>query len=63
VYWSKTGGAAYTEVDAMMVTVSADTSTVSVASDVTCSLGGRSVPILVSADACPHTDVTVSMGL
>lgn len=45
----------------MMVEVSGDESTVSVAAAVTCSLGGRSVPIVVTADAVPHTDVTVTM--
>lgn len=46
-----------------MVVVGDGTSTVSVASEVTCSLGGRSVPIMVGAAAFPHTDVTVTMGV
>lgn len=45
----------------MMVRVSGDLSVVSVAAAVTCSLGGSSVPIVVTADAVPHTDVTVGM--
>lgn len=32
------------------------------AAEVTCSDGGKSVPIVVSADAIPHTDVTVTLG-
>lgn len=34
---------------------------VNVAGEVKCSKGGRSVPILVTSDATPHTDVTVAL--
>jgi len=47
----------------MMVVVGDGLSTVTTAADVTCSLGGRSVPIIVTAAAVPHTDVTVTMGV
>lgn len=45
----------------MMVSVGGDTSVVTVADAVTCSLGGSSVPIVVSAAAIPHAGVTVTM--
>lgn len=42
-----------------MVNIGAGTAPVNVASEVTCSLGGRSVPIVVDLGAIPHTDITL----
>jgi hypothetical protein len=61
VYWTKTDGASYTDVGAISVVVGSDLSTITVPSDVTCSLGGNSVPMKIELGACPHTDVTVGL--
>jgi hypothetical protein len=45
VYWTKTDGASYTDAAPIEVVVGDDLSTVTVPSDVTCSLGGSSVPM------------------
>lgn len=45
----------------MEVEVADKKETVNVAGDVKCSKGGRSVPIIVTATATPHTDVSVSV--
>jgi hypothetical protein len=44
-----------------MVTVNGNTATLNVPDAVTCSLGGSSVPIVVTASAVPFTDVKVSL--
>jgi len=46
-----------------MVNIGAGTAPVAVASEVTCSLGGRSVPIVVGLGAVPHTDITLSVAV
>jgi hypothetical protein len=62
VYWTVNNGTAlYTPLPTMMVNVNSNTATVNVADKVTCSLGGSSVPIVVTASALPFTDVKVSM--
>lgn len=62
LYWTvQNGTAAYTPLPTMMVNVNSNKATVNVASAVTCSLGGSSVPIVVTADALPFTDVKVSL--
>lgn len=61
VYWTKTDGASYTNAAPMMVVVGDTKESVDVAGTVKCSKGGRSVPIVVSSSAVPHTDVTVTM--
>jgi len=38
-------------------------STITVPSEATCSLGGNSVPMKIELAACPHTDVTVGLGV
>lgn len=45
----------------MHVTVNSMTATVNVPSAVTCSLGGKSVPMVVTASAIPFSDVTVKV--
>lgn len=45
----------------MWVTVSSTVESVATAGTVDCAAGGRSVPIMVSASAVPHTGVEVSM--
>lgn len=45
VYWTKTDGASYTDVAPIEVVVGSDLATVTVPSDVVCSLGGNSVPM------------------
>jgi hypothetical protein len=61
VYWTKTGGASYTDVAPIEVVVGSDLSTVTVPGTAVCSLGGSSVPMAVTLGACPHTDVTVAL--
>jgi len=61
VYWEKDGGESYTALPSLSVEIRNDVSIVIVASEVTCALGGRSVPILITADAIPHTDITISI--
>lgn len=63
VYWTKTGGASYTDVAPMAVVVGTGMSTITVPSDVTCSLGGNSVPMKIVLGALPHTDVTVGLAI
>jgi hypothetical protein len=45
----------------MMATVGETAGVVTVPSDVTCSLGGTSVPIVVTADKIPFADIKVSL--
>lgn len=63
VYWTKTDGAMYLNLPPLEVDVTGTVEVVNVAGAVTCALGGRSVPIIVSASAIPHTGVDVSMGV
>lgn len=44
-----------------MVTVDGTVQTVTVPDKVTCSLGGASVPIIVTASAIPFSDIKVSL--
>jgi len=44
-----------------MVTVNGAKQTVTVPDKVTCSLGGSSVPILVTVSAIPYADIKVSL--
>merc|ERR1712232_1548999 len=61
VYWTKTDGASYLVPPPLMVTVNDNSETVTVSSAVNCALGGRSVPIMVSLSALPHTGIEVSL--
>jgi hypothetical protein len=62
VRWSLVNGtAAYTNLPTQMVTVNGVAATVNVADKVTCSLGGSSVPIVVTASATPFADIKVSL--
>jgi hypothetical protein len=61
VYWTKTDGASYLVPSPMAVTVTGGTAAVSVSANVECALGGRSVPIMVTLGAKPHTGIEVSM--
>jgi hypothetical protein len=62
VYWTVNNGTTvYTALPTMMVNVNSNLATLNVADKVTCSLGGSSVPIVVTASALPFTDVKVSM--
>jgi len=62
VRWSvQNGTSAYTALPTQMVTVNGNTATVNVPDKVTCSLGGSSVPIVVTASAVPFSDVKVSL--
>lgn len=62
VYWTVNNGTSlYTPLPTMMVNVNSNKATVNVADKVTCSFGGSSVPIVVTASALPFTDVKVSM--
>lgn len=44
-----------------MVNVNSNTASVTAADKVTCSLGGSSVPIVVSASAVPYSDIKISL--
>jgi hypothetical protein len=62
VRWSVNNGtAAYTNLPTLMATVNGVAATVNVPDKVTCSLGGASVPIVVTASAVPFADVKVSL--
>jgi hypothetical protein len=61
VYWTKTDGSNYLVPSPVTVTVNDNTETVTVMSAVNCALGGRSVPIMVSLSALPHTGIEVSL--
>ena len=63
VYWLKEGGESYTDLPSLSVEVGSSVSIVNVASEVTCALGGRSVPIIITSDAIPHTDITIRLGI
>lgn len=47
----------------MNVMVGTGMSTITVPAEATCSLGGNSVPMMVTLAACPHTDVTVGLAI
>lgn len=51
----------YTALPTLCVTVNAVVATVNVPDKVTCSLGGSSVPIVVTASAVPFSDIAVSL--
>jgi hypothetical protein len=62
VRWSVVNGTSkYTNLPTMKATVGEVKGTVNVPSDVTCSLGGSSVPIIVTADKIPFADIKVSL--
>jgi hypothetical protein len=62
VRWTvENGTSKYTALPTMHATVGESKGAVSVPSDVTCSLGGRSVPIVVTADKIPFSDIKVSL--
>merc|ERR1711990_229559 len=62
VRWSVDNGtAAYTALPTLMATVNSNKATVTVPDAVTCSLGGSSVPIIVTASAVPFSDVKISL--
>lgn len=62
VYWTVENGTnAYTNLPTMMATVNGAIATVNVPDAVTCSLGGSSVPIVVTATASPFSDIKVSL--
>lgn len=51
----------YTPLPTLEVQVNSNKATLTASNDVTCSQGGSSVPIVVSASALPFTDVKVSL--
>jgi len=62
VRWTVNNGtAAYTNLPTLMVAVNGNKATVNVPDKVTCSLGGSSVPIIVTASAIPFADIKVSL--
>jgi len=62
VRWAvNNGSTVYTALPTMVATVGSAKSTVNVPSAVTCSLGGSSVPIVVSTSALPFSDIKVSL--
>lgn len=62
LYWTVSNGTShYTNLPVMMVNVNANKATVNVPDAVTCSLGGSSVPIMVSVSAIPFADIKVSV--
>lgn len=62
VRWTVTNGtASYTALPTQQVTVNDNKATVNVADKVTCSLSGKSVPIVVTASAVPFADVKISL--
>jgi len=62
VRWTVNNGTAlYTNLPTQMVTVNSKVATVTVPDKVTCSLSGSSVPIVVTADAVPFSDIKVSL--
>lgn len=62
VRWSVNNGTKlYTALPVLKVMVNGDKATVNVPSEVTCSLGGRSVPIPVTASAVPFGDIKVKL--
>lgn len=62
VYWEVSNGTAkYTALPTLKVTVNGKLTTVNVPAAITCSLGGSSVPIVVTADAVPFNDIKVSL--
>jgi hypothetical protein len=64
VRWTVNNGtAAYTNLPVLHATVNNNQGTVSVPDKVTCSLGGSSVPIIVTSDVVPFADVKVSLAL
>ena len=61
VRWTVNNGTAkYTNLPTLMATVNGNLATVNVPDKVTCSLGGASVPIVVTSSALPFADVTVN---
>jgi hypothetical protein len=62
VRWTVNNGTAkYTALPTQMVTVNGAKATVTVPDKVTCSLGGSSVPIVVTSTAVPFSDVKISL--
>jgi len=62
VRWAvNNGSTVYTALPTMLANVGTAKSNVVVPSAVTCSLGGSSVPIVVSTDALPFSDIKVSL--
>lgn len=62
VRWSVVNGtSSYTALPTQQVTVNGNLATVTVPDKVTCSLGGSSVPIVVTASAIPFADVKISL--
>jgi hypothetical protein len=62
VRWTVNNGTAlYTNLPVLKATVNGAQATVTVPDKVTCSLGGSSVPIVVTASAVPFADIKVSL--
>jgi hypothetical protein len=62
LYWTVVNGTkSYTNLPTLMATVNGNTATVNVPDKVTCSLGGSSVPIVVTSTAAPYSDIKVSI--
>lgn len=62
VYWTLANGTAkYTALPTMMVNVNSNQATVNVPSAVTCSKGGKSVPMVITSSAIPYADITVKL--
>lgn len=62
VRWTvENGTSKYTNLPTMHAAVGESLGSVTVPSDVTCSLGGKSVPIVVTADKIPFADIKVSL--
>lgn len=62
VYWTVGNGTEkYTALPTLKVTVNGVKASVKVPASITCSLGGSSVPIVVTASAVPFNDIKVSL--
>lgn len=62
LFFIKTGGESYIDlVDPLTVVIESEQSTVNVPGVVMCVLGGDSLPILVTSDNIPHTNITVGL--
>jgi len=62
VRWTVNNGTKlYSALPTLMASVNGNTATVTVPDKVTCSLGGSSVPIVVTASAVPFSDIKVSL--
>lgn len=62
LYWNLANGTAkYTPLPTMMVNVNSNKATVNTPSAITCSKGGKSIPMVITATAIPFNDITVKL--